>query len=1040
MQNSTSFQIFNASAGSGKTFTLVKEYLKVLLQSSDVFYFQKVLAITFTNKAAGEMKERVLKSLSDVTEDRPNEIVNQVILETTLDKETIKERSSRILNAILQNYSAFSITTIDSFTHKIIKNFAFDLGLTLNFEVEMDAVSLLNEAVDLLISKIGTNRELTNLLIDFSLSKIDEDKSWDISYELKEFSKVLLNEDDVRHFRVLRERSTQDFINLKQKLNKYQVQTETKLKGIGERGLQVIDGMGLNHKDFYYSLIPKHFIALKENPSTAKFFDQSKLRQRIEENTFYSKSKSDDIKSAIEGILPELLELYSESENLYKDATLNKLAMKSLIPLAVLNTINQELTQLKEENNIRLNAEFNQLISDNIKNQPTPFIYERIGQRFMHYFIDEMQDTSVLQWGNLIPLIDNALAQENSSLLLVGDAKQAIYRWRGGKAEQFINLSSPDFKVFQAGKSINQLERNFRSFSEVINFNNQFFQHVSSFLNNQDYSQLFKDGNKQLENSKKGGQVTLSFLEKHEGKELEKEKYPRKVYEKITELNQQYSLNEIAVLVRKKSEGVQVANYLSEKGIPIISSETLLLKNSEKVNFIVNLIQLILQSDNEEKRFEVLHFLYHHLLVKTEIHSFYELLIKKEIAIFFEELKSFSIDFNLNIYFELPFYDKIEYIIRGFNLLESSDAYVQFFLDVVLDQQNKGVDVHDFIEFWSVKKEVLSIVTSEDADAVHIMTIHKSKGLEFPVVIFPYDLDVYRQIKPKVWFDSLPESFDNFKELLIDFNKSVSHINDRGMDLYTQQIQELELDNFNLLYVALTRAVEQLHIITEKRISKSGENTNYYSGIFISYLKKRGLWDDNQNEYDFGESNRVSLKEIKEKEIQVQEKFITTPWQNHNIVLLASASKLWDTDQEESIQYGNLVHSILSEIYVISDIEKVFHFYEMQGDLSSQLLKTIKNLVFSVVEHASLNKFFSEEVKVYNEKELLTVNNSIIIPDRLVIKDNLTTIIDYKTGAESHTHINQLRLYENELQNLGFKIEKKILVYINDAVLVKEIN
>ena len=1040
MQNSTSFQIFNASAGSGKTFTLVKEYLKVLLQSSDVFYFQKVLAITFTNKAAGEMKERVLKSLSDVTEDRSNEIVNQVILETTLDKETIKERSSRILNAILQNYSAFSITTIDSFTHKIIKNFAFDLGLTLNFEVEMDAVSLLNEAVDLLISKIGTNRELTNLLIDFSLSKIDEDKSWDISYELKEFSKVLLNEDDVRHFRVLRERSTQDFINLKQKLNKYQVQIETKLKGIGERGLQVIGRMGLDHKDFYYSLLPKHFIALKENPSAAKFFDQSKLRQRIEENTFYSKSKSDDIKSAIEGILPELLELYSESENLYKDSTLNKLALKSLIPLAVLNTINQELTQLKEENNIRLNAEFNQLISDNIKNQPTPFIYERIGQRFMHYFIDEMQDTSVLQWGNLIPLIDNALAQENSSLLLVGDAKQAIYRWRGGKAEQFINLSSPDFKVFQAEKSINQLERNFRSFSEVINFNNQFFQHVSSFLNNQDYSQLFKEGNKQLENSKKGGQVTLSFLEKHEDKELEKEKYPRKVYEKITELNQQYSLNEIAVLVRKKSEGVQVANYLSEKGIPIISSETLLLKNSEKVNFIVNLIQLILQSDNEEKRFEVLHFLYHHLSVETEIHGFYELLIKKEITIFFEELKPFSIDFNLNIYFELPFYDKIEYIIRSFNILESSDAYVQFFLDVVLDQQNKGIDVHDFIEFWSVKKEVLSIVTSEDADAVHIMTIHKSKGLEFPVVIFPYDLDVYRQIKPKVWFDSLPESFDNFKELLIDFNKSISHINDRGMDLYTQQIQELELDNFNLLYVALTRAVEQLHVITEKRISKSGENRNYYSGIFISYLKKQGLWNDNQNEYDFGESNRESLKEIKEKQIQIQEKFITTPWQNHNIVLLASASKLWDTDQEESIQYGNLVHSILSEIYVVSDIEKVFHFYEMQGDLSSQLLKTIKNLVFNVVEDSSLNEFFSEEVKVYNEKELLTVNNSIIIPDRLVIKDNLTTIIDYKTGAESHTHINQLRLYENELQNLGFKIEKKILVYINDAVLVKEIN
>ena len=202
MEVSPSFQIFNASAGSGKTFTLVKEYLKVVLQSSDVFYFQKILAITFTNKAAGEMKERVMKSLSDAAEEVENDIIEQILQETTLDKATVKERSTKVLNAILQNYSAFSITTIDSFTHKIIKNFAFDLGLTLNFEVEMDAVSLLNEAVDILISKIGTSNELTNLLIDFSLSKIDEDKSWDISLELKEFARILLNEDDVKHFRI----------------------------------------------------------------------------------------------------------------------------------------------------------------------------------------------------------------------------------------------------------------------------------------------------------------------------------------------------------------------------------------------------------------------------------------------------------------------------------------------------------------------------------------------------------------------------------------------------------------------------------------------------------------------------------------------------------------------------------------------------------------------------------------------------------------------------------------------------------------------
>ena len=203
MQQPSTFQVYNASAGSGKTFTLVKEYLKVVLTSENIFTFQKILAITFTNKAAGEMKERVLSNLEDFASGNENELFKILVQEVAVDKKTIQERSKKVLEAILQNYAAFSITTIDSFTHKIIKNFAFDLGLSLNFEVEMDAVSLLNEAVDVLISKIGTDKKLTKLLIDYSLEKTDDDKSWDISKDLNEFGKVLLNENDVQHFREL---------------------------------------------------------------------------------------------------------------------------------------------------------------------------------------------------------------------------------------------------------------------------------------------------------------------------------------------------------------------------------------------------------------------------------------------------------------------------------------------------------------------------------------------------------------------------------------------------------------------------------------------------------------------------------------------------------------------------------------------------------------------------------------------------------------------------------------------------------------------
>ncbi|WP_299004508.1 exodeoxyribonuclease V subunit beta [uncultured Tenacibaculum sp.] len=1041
LQNPSNFQVYNASAGSGKTFTLVKEYLKVLLQSEDIFRFQKILAITFTNKAAGEMKERVLQNLEVFSEGESNDLLEIILKETLLDRIVVKDRSKKILDEILRNYSAFSITTIDSFTHKIIKSFAYDLGLPLNFEVEMDAASLLNEAVDVLISKIGTDEALTKLLIDFSLDKADDDKSWDISRELNEFSKILLNEDDTKHFRKLADKQLADFTNLKTKLSKHQKEIKKRWKEIGEEGLQAIQLVQLNHKDFYRSMLPNHFVALANNPEKAKFFDQSKLRERIEESNFYTKSKSDDVKAAIEGLLPELLRLYTESEKLYQQFLMNNLALKSLIPLAVLNNINQELSYLKEENNLRLNAEFNQLISDNIKDQPAPFIYERIGQRFMHYFIDEMQDTSTLQWQNLIPLIDNALAQENSNLLLVGDGKQAIYRWRGGKSEQFIGLGSEKDNPFPVSKEVRTLETNFRSYAEVINFNNQFFQHTANFLQNESYKQLFIDGNKQLENSKKGGCVSLTFLEKEDEKEDEQIKYPKKVLELVKRLEKEFSLNEICILVRKKKDGIAVANYLSENGIDIISSETLLLENSSKVKFIIDVLQVIQHPNDKETCLEMLYFLQEHLKVTEHKHSFIAELISLPNEAIFQQLKNYGTTFELSTFHQLPFYEKVEEIIRGFQLITSSDAYVQFFLDVVLEQQRRGTSIQEFLDFWSEKKDKLSIVAPESGKAVQVMTIHKSKGLEFPVVIFPYDLDVYRQVNPKVWLDELPDNFDGFKELLVPFNKDLNYVNDRGSEIYQQQREELELDNFNLLYVALTRAVEQLHVITEKKISSKGEeNTNFYSGVFINYLKAQNLWNDDQLEYTIGIPERMSESKEQNNATEIQEAFISTPWQEHNIQMLASASKLWDTEQGKAIEFGNLIHEMMAEVTTKEDINEAILRYEQQGALPKEKIEGITKKIEQIINHPLLQEYFSDEVTIYNEREIVDVDGQIVIPDRLVFnQDNEVVIIDYKTGKSSKVYHQQLLKYARVLQTMNFKVQKKLLIYIDEEILVEEV-
>lgn len=1041
MHQPSTFTVYNASAGSGKTFTLVKEYLKIILTTEDIFTFQKVLAITFTNKAAGEMKERVLHNLRSFSEGKSTSILDEILKETTLEKEVITQRSTKILQAILQNYAAFSITTIDSFTHKIIKSFAYDLDLPLNFEVELDAVTLLNEAVEVLISKIGTDKKITQLLIDYSLEKTDDDKSWDIANDLNEFAKILLSEDDIPHFRALSKKCLDDFTNLKQQLFQHQQQLKIEFQKVGDVFLELLQENQLQFTDFNRSTIPKFFNDIKNKGFDFTFLTRSEtINKAIENHQYYTKSTSQEIATTIDGLVPQIIDSYEKSKAIFGQYLLNKLALKSLVPLAVLNNINNELETIKQENNILFNAEFNQRISDSLKEQPAAYIYERIGQRFQHYFIDEMQDTSVLQWQNLIPLIDNVLAQENSNLLLVGDAKQAIYRWRGGKAEQFIDLGIEEKNPFQTPKKVEQLGVNFRSYSKVIEFNNSFFKHIAQFLQNESYQELYKIGNNQGENDKKGGYVSLSFLERQEDKEEDKLRYAKKVLEHIKVLQNEFSLGEICVLTRTKKDGVIIADYLSENGVQIVSSETLLLQNNKNVLFLINFLKLMQNPTDEEMKFELLYFLHQHLQIQQDVHSFLKDHVKLNLTEIFKSLEDNTIYFSEQNYHQLPFYEKVETLIRVFQITKTSNAYLQFFLDVVLEQQRKGVDANEFLDFWELKKDKLSIVAPKSADAVQIMTIHKAKGLQFPVVIFPCDLDIYRQIKPKVWLDELPDSFTNFDELLVSYNKDLEYISNRSLAIYNEQKEALELDNSNLLYVALTRAVEQLYIITDKNVDKSNnENLRYYSGFFINYLKMVGDWKDDQLDYSFGDQNRISSFEKSEQIPEIHQDFISTPWQEHNIVLVTNASKLWNTEQGKAIDYGVLLHEMFAKINSVDDVEAVVNQYHQQGLLDDLNHKYIKERILEVVHHPQLKKYYKKDTIVYNEREIVDVDNQISIPDRLVIFNDEVIIIDYKTGNPSQNHHQQLLKYSLVLETMNFKVTKKILIYINDTIDVVEV-
>ncbi|WP_250433498.1 UvrD-helicase domain-containing protein [Hanstruepera flava] len=1046
MSSDNSFLIYNASAGSGKTFSLVKSYLSLLFQAKSPTHFKHILAITFTNKAAGEMKSRILEALTEFSSpsilENPTDLFNLISNELHLSAKDIHAKSKTILDEILHNYAAFDISTIDGLTHKLIRTFAYDLKIPLNFEVELDTDRILNEAVDRLIAKAGTEKELTKLLVDFAIEKADDDKSWDISFDFNKIAKLLTNENDWPFLNNLKSKTPQDFKVLKKSIRNKIHEVGQTLVNISESALTLISECGLEFADFLggsRAYLPNYFLKLKDL-NLDYDYDKAWI-QKLEEKPLYPESKTpENIKTILDDIKPTLVAQFNETRHLFYLYKFLKSIYSNITPLSVLNEIQKEVTQLKAEENLLLISEFNTLISNEIKGQPTPFIYERLGEKFKHYFIDEFQDTSQLQWDNLIPLLDNALSAENGTAMLVGDAKQAIYRWRGGQAEQFIDLFNKTKNPFPVEPRIISLASNFRSCYEIITFNNGFFKFLSSSVfSNTNYQKLYSSIDQNIE-KKQAGYVNLNFLEIDSNTEFDKDElYSKAVYKTILNcLNNGFELNDICVLVRKKKEGIAVSEYLNDNGIPIMSSETLLINNSPNVRFIIHVLQLIAQPENTEIKVEVLNFIANKNN-SPDKHAFFKTYLNIANTELFQAL---GYKTNLTSLSQLSVFELAETLIREFSLVPDSDAFVQYFMDVVLDfTRKKQADIVGFLDYYESKKSQLSIVSPQGFNAVQIMTIHKSKGLEFPVVVFPYaDLNIYQEKEPKEWFELDSDQYNGFNYALLNYSKQFEHFGDKGQAIFNKHQSELELDNLNLLYVALTRPIEQLYIISKRDInSKGDENPNTYAGFFISYLKELNVWNEAKSSYNFGEEKRdTSIKKHLPNNLE-ELKYISVSKESHNIKIITNSGYLWDTTQGKAIEKGNLVHQIMSFIKTEDDVDLAISKFKNDKTYNISQIQLIEPLVRSIVSHSQLAGYFTGNYNIYNERDIISETGKILRPDRLNINDkNDVVIIDYKSGQADNKHILQLDEYKTVLTKMKLKVVKQILVYINDGIEVKE--
>ncbi len=1042
------FSIYDASAGSGKTYTLVKEYLKIILLSKKPDAYRNILAITFTNKAVHEMKSRVLESLSQFSKENPSEkavgLMQDIHAETGLPLATITEKAKSIIKNLIHNYAAFDISTIDKFTHKVIRAFAHDLGLPITFEVSLDTESLLTEAVDAIIAEAGNDEELTKLLVDFTMEKTDDDKSWDISREIMETGKLILNENNREEIGHFDKKKIEDFIVIKNKLTELTEELETACSDMANEALLLIENNGIDINSFPYGTFPKHLNFFKEKDARAnnhrfREFDDIKIKKDAKD------------KAIIESSIPKLLEILDSIYVKTEKQLFYQAFLKNITPLSLLNTLSNKLTDIQKEQGILSITEFNKLIHDQIQNQPAPFIYERLGEKYKHFFIDEFQDTSEMQWQNLIPLIDNSLSSEDllgerGSLMIVGDPKQSIYRWRGGKAEQFIELSKEENAFLHHTKELKSLETNWRSYSEVIDFNNNFFGFIANEFTHEDYKDLYQNHSHQLLNSKKGGYVNISFVPKIENSEFGEEEnlakeelYLLETLDTIHKVKANgFSYKDIAILTRKKNSGIAIANYLTQQGIPILSSESLLIGSSSEVQCIVAVLYYLKNNSDRESKANFLYYIASNGQQKLAIHDFIALGMEQNTEADFEQwLSSFEIHFSFKNTRKKSLYEAAESIISKIISIENRNAYVQYFLDIVLEQDlKKQAGISDFLVYWDANSGKLSIPSPEGKEAVRIMTIHTSKGLEFPVVIFPFAEENYSLgPKEKIWLNADEEQV-GLPKVLVDKNNSVSTYGEAAVLVYSQKKQEELLDDINVLYVAMTRAEEQLHVISGMQTqNKEGNYPNNMATFFIKFLEDQGF-DESKLQYEFGKAEKLSVtKEVKDQtETIPQLSAILNP---KNIKIAQRESLMWNTKQQKAIEYGNILHEILSFIKTKDDIDLALTKAIENGLIVSSQKVEILDTIREIVNHQDLELFFSNEHKILNEKTIIQKEGNIVKPDRMVLtKQNEIYLLDYKTGSHQTKYQLQLENYQSAIEKMGFKVTKKALVYIGETLEV----
>lgn len=1057
--------VYKASAGSGKTFTLAIQYIKLLIISDNPNAYSNILAVTFTNKATAEMKERIIEQLYGIWKALPSSDNYLQILQKELkdygcemNSDIIRERAGKALMCILHDYNRFRVETIDSFFQTILKNLAHELNLVANFKVDLNDKEVLNESVDRIIDRLHLTPDIMNLIMDYVNDRITNNQTWDISNEVKGFGacifkqEYLSNEDtlkevltDSHKIRTIRE----EFERQKQAASDYQ-------KSAVEHYNEELHAYGIDNKIFSFGNdINSYLKKLEDIENEIKFGNRLQGFVNDYENMLKSADKKDpqmiSLAKHFSQLLGEVRQVQLVARQLYSTSML---ALKHLNPLRLLGVINKEVTQLNTEKNRFLLAKTPLLLNELVDDSDAPFIYEKIGAHLNHIMIDEFQDTSWQQWNNFKVLLKEGMSKGHENLI-VGDIKQSIYRWRDGDWSILNNIGT-EFKSYNP--EIKSLTHNFRSERRIINFNNALFKKAASALDKlgndaeTSISNAYNDVEQQSPSLKsEQGCVEINF-NKMTGRSRDPEGEMLMLDEmclKIKELHQQgVEYHDMAIILREKKLSQQIIEAMESK-IPDanpVSDEAFLLKSSLSVNLIINVLRFL---NNTDERIAI-NFLtfYYNSLIKQNSFGMNDLAIqKKELNNYLpKELTDRQEELR-----QLPLYELNEEIYRIFELeqIHEEDAYLFTYFDNLINYlHDNPADLNSFLKYW---EDILSVksIPSGTIGGIRILTIHKSKGLQFHTVFMPYcDWKVEAEKNsngPNNLLWCKPETAPYNKLPIIPITPGNAMAESIFKKEYEEEHLQRRIENLNLLYVAFTRSEKNLYVWADTRyVINSSEYTvgdllytnlpNELSGVNIT--------TDNEGKIKtFQYGSAVFAKEKSEEKNNNRLKIKYTPKEcrmhsyNARIDFCQSLkaeefiesmanNEEKDAHTNDKRRMGIQLHYIFSQIHTHDDIDKVLTQLDIDGKISSQYEKEeLANMVRIAINDTRVNHWFDGSMKLYNECPILSKQYNkesgkyqIYRPDRVMIGKDCIYIADFKFGEPRKEYKNQIKEYMNQLQ------------------------